>query len=481
MRRRKIEGLLTLPEKVLQNSYDIKDLYEITAGNTFYKSTVAINESATSTAVSTTNVPSGVSTGMLVDTENKVFKITGNDGTNLLITFMYLTNFGYTDMIVAIDTNTMITNSRTYVNGIVMSTTAYLYNDLSSPYSLNFEFQFPIIAGNGLKYVLNPNDNRSICNLEIDTSVTATQTDIASLNNSLANKQNTITSILQGRVDNLTYSSVNDYYYYNVVLNINGVANASTENVVLPIKAGTNVTFDIQDNRLVINSTSGSTADKQDTIISENINMESVSVEQYSLEFDGSSFINGTQTTNSTVSLPIIAGDNINFTTENAEGLTMLKINATASGGGVQTTDTTTANLLNELNTLLNANHTILGIMLTPTNTLQLSSNRFSIVFDGANTTVDAGLGSNYTLEANKNYYFCLSGISPGPTSSITTSIIFTLTDSNFGTYFLAPLNNAVSIRYKLETSGMSSGNQNLNFYITSFGTVVGNVTIYYV
>lgn len=72
-------------QQIYKNMEDIAELK--TKLQTWYASSVELNDSDNTILRSNTNVPDDVSSGLLIDPVGKMFSITGGDDTTLLITF----------------------------------------------------------------------------------------------------------------------------------------------------------------------------------------------------------------------------------------------------------------------------------------------------------------------------------------------------------------------------------------------------------
>lgn len=84
-----LEDVNTLPEQVEINKQDIKNLKNYI--KEAYKCNIPLEQEPQSVQLSTTNAPSGTSTGWLLDTNANLFKIVGNEtiGNELLILIFY--------------------------------------------------------------------------------------------------------------------------------------------------------------------------------------------------------------------------------------------------------------------------------------------------------------------------------------------------------------------------------------------------------
>ena len=72
-------------QQVYENMKEIEELKKLI--KKYYKTTSSLNSFSTTVAVNTTNVPEGVNSGWLLDSNANLFDITDNNGTNLLLVF----------------------------------------------------------------------------------------------------------------------------------------------------------------------------------------------------------------------------------------------------------------------------------------------------------------------------------------------------------------------------------------------------------
>lgn len=124
----------SMPEQVEENKKNIKELVSII--KPVYHANISLTTSDVTVAISDTNATADVVDGWLLDTNGLVFKITGGDGTNLLIEFYsdikgigqqgetgYSTRFLQTDgggLSVTTSTSALIPNDEVKINDIVI-------------------------------------------------------------------------------------------------------------------------------------------------------------------------------------------------------------------------------------------------------------------------------------------------------------------------------------------------------------------------